>query len=95
VQVRGFNSAARTASHTPNLDNSRRPPYGSSRRSSAAVAQLNHGDSVTRGSGFTNDCRSSSGVPASFHSMYERNAKSNPPSHHIVIVTLILLSYSR
>ncbi len=64
--------------------------------SSRALRQLCHGVGVKRsGLCLTNDCRSSTGVPISLNSMYDAKAKSKPPSHSIVIVRLISLSYSR
>jgi len=59
--------------------------------SSLAFRQLCHGEDVTRfRGGSTRDSSSSNGVPISENSIYDAKAKSNPPSHSIVIVTLIL-----
>jgi hypothetical protein len=59
---------------------------------SAAERQFAHGVGVVRFFGTMKDSKSSYGVPASGNSMYETKAKSKPPSHNIVIVTLISLS---
>jgi hypothetical protein len=75
-----------------------RSPIKSAR--SAAFFTVNHSGSLSRDSGMMSTrspiaSRGSREVPAYGYSIYETNAKSNPPSQSIVIVMLISLSYSR